>query len=174
MILADDTPWRSRRGSLVDALRGAYRAMVPDEMPTELKRLVARLDDPEARRESGAPLALVAEADGEHRALATALLEETDLRVVECASAEAALAVLVNESDSTVFLLADSELAGDRDAEALATAVRMLWPRIHVAVASQGPEAHRRIDPSGVVRLSRPWRGLDVLVEAERALSRVA
>jgi CheY-like chemotaxis protein len=174
MILAERAPWQPRAEGLLESLKHAYEEMTIKEVPAELSRVAAQLDNPDRRREPQARLALVAEADVEHRALATALLEETDLAVVECASAEAALAVLVNESHRTVFLLADQQLAGARGAQSLATTVRLLWPTVHVAVASEAGGAARRTDEAGVARLSRPWRGLDLLFEAERALEQAA
>lgn len=173
MIQADTAPWRPREDGIVGSLRQAYQAMTPQEMPDELRRVVARLEEASSTPSDGR-LALIAQADQDGRARAAALLEEAEFDVIECASAEAALAVLVNEADRASFLLADRELAGERDAEALTSVVRLLWPQVHVAAATLGAEEARHLDPNGVARLSRPWRGLDLLVEAERAMARVA
>lgn len=174
MIPADDTPWRGKPAGLIEGLRRTYMAMTPARLPVELKRLAERLDEPPPRTRRDGKVALVAQADGDGRALATALLEESDFQVIECASAEATLAVLVNEAENTSFLLADVDLAGERDAESLTRVVRVLWPDVHVAVASLEEAERPCIDADGVTRLSRPWRGLDVLIEAERALARAA
>src|ERR1051326_2468816 len=45
------------------------------------------------------PIALVVEADREERALVSTLLEESEMQVIECDSAEAALAVVERKGD---------------------------------------------------------------------------
>src|SRR6187455_1133405 len=44
-----------------------------------------------------APIALIVEDDADLRELGAAVLEETDLRVVECADAEEAMAIMARE-----------------------------------------------------------------------------
>ena len=63
-----------------------------------------------ATPDSSAPVALVVEDDAAVRDLATAVLEETDLGVIACESAEAALSVLERADVTVALLFADVRL----------------------------------------------------------------
>ena len=114
------------------------------------------------------PIALVVEADREERALVSTLLEEAEMRVIECDSAEAALAVVERKGDRMAMVLTDEKLAGHMDGVALARSLDAHHPEMRVVVISA--EATRRFDdlPDNVVYLAAPWRPLDVLIIAER------
>src|SRR5262245_42559829 len=84
----------------------------------------------------GAPVALIVEDDPELRVLAGALLEETDLRVVECEDAEQALAFLNREGDTVAMLFVDVRLPGLLDGNDLVRRARRLWPEISIVVTS--------------------------------------
>jgi DNA-binding NtrC family response regulator len=116
-------------------------------------------------------LAVVVEDDAELRHLAAALLEETDLGVVECDSAEDALAVMRSRGDDVAMLFADVSLPGDMDGVDLARAVSKLWPGAKLVVTSRDPGDRLANLPDEACFMPKPWRALDVLVEAERAAS---
>ena len=59
-----------------------------------------------------APIALIVEDDAGLRELGAALLEETELRVVECADAEEAMAVMAREGEDVALVFADVRLPG--------------------------------------------------------------
>jgi len=115
------------------------------------------------------PIALVVEADHEQRALVATLLEETDLQVIECESAEAALAIIDQKGDRTAMVFTDVGLAGEMDGVALAQNLGAHRPYVQVIVTSA--RRNDRVDalPDNVVYLAQPWRPLDVLIVAERA-----
>ncbi|HLH89630.1 MAG TPA: response regulator [Xanthobacteraceae bacterium] len=115
------------------------------------------------------PIALVVETDQEQRALVATLLEESDLQVIECDSAEAALAVVDMKGDHMAMVVTDVELAGRLSGIELAQNLEAHHPQLPVMMISAEPS--KRVDelPDNVVRLGRPWRPLDVLIAAERA-----
>jgi DNA-binding NtrC family response regulator len=120
-----------------------------------------------ARMDSHTPIALVVEDDAAVRDLATAVLEETDLGVIACESAEDALSVLERDDVTVALLFADVRLPGKMDGVSLARAVGRRWPDVRVVVTSG---ALRDIAlPDRAVFMQKPWRALDVLVQAERA-----
>ena len=114
-------------------------------------------------------IALVVETDQERRALVATLLEESDLRVIECDSAEAALAVVDMKADHMAMVVTDVELAGRLNGIELAQNLEAHHPELPVFMISAEPS--KRVDelPDNVVRLGRPWHPLDVLIVAERA-----
>ena len=108
-------------------------------------------------------IALVVEDDPDQRALVTLLLEESDLRVVGCASADAALAVMQYTGLEVALVFADIRLPGLRDGVDLARHVAAHWPNTKIVVTSGGP---LRDDlPGGATFLAKPWRALDVLAQ---------
>jgi hypothetical protein len=68
--------------------------------------------------------------------------------------------------------VADSRLPGTMDGIQLAKAACTLWPTIRIVLTSGDPGALSKDLPDGVTFMPKPWRGLDVLVEAERAVPR--
>jgi DNA-binding NtrC family response regulator len=117
---------------------------------------------------SARPFALVVEADHDQRALVCTLLEETDLQVIECESAEAALAVMEMKGDRMAMVFTEIGLAGRMDGVELARNLDTRRPDVPVIVTA---ERSARIDelPDNVIYLARPWRPLDLLIVAERA-----
>jgi CheY-like chemotaxis protein len=115
------------------------------------------------------PVALVVEDDAAIRNLATAVLEETDLDVIACESAEAAISVLEHSGVTVALLFADVRLPGAMDGVALARAVGRRWPDVRVVVTSGYDESRNDSLPREAVYLQKPWRALDVLVQAEHA-----
>src|SRR5262245_30436425 len=120
-----------------------------------------------------APVALVVEEDAEQRQLASALLEESALDVITCASAEAALSVMQRRSGEIALVFANVRLPGLIDGVGLACMVASRWPATKVIVTG---EPHDRVDglPIDAAYMPKPWRGLDVLMAAEQVLPREA
>ncbi|MCJ2044454.1 response regulator [Methylobacterium sp. J-078] len=121
------------------------------------------------RSHTDCPIALVVEDDAEVRNLATAVLEETDLDVIACDSAEAAISVLERAGGQVALLFADVRLGAGMDGIALATAVERRWPDVRVVLTSGGDARGVAGLPAQVVYMQKPWRALDVLVQAEHA-----
>jgi DNA-binding NtrC family response regulator len=115
-------------------------------------------------------LALIVEDDPDVRDLAAALLEETPLDVVEVESAEAALECLQERGGEVAMLFADVRLPGEMDGVQLAKAACKLWPTVRVVLTSSDPGAASEELPDCVTFMPKPWRGLDVLVQAEKAI----
>ena len=115
-------------------------------------------------------LALIVEDDPDVRALAGALLEETPLEVVEVDSAEAALDCLQERGGEVAMMFADVRLPGEMDGVQLARAACKLWPTVRVVLTSGAPDAQLDDLPECVTFMPKPWRGLDVLVQAEKAI----
>ena len=112
---------------------------------------------------------LVVEDDAALRELATALLEETELTVVEAASAEAAFDYLTQHGGEVALVFTDVRLPGRLDGVDLARAVEILWPTARVVVTS-GHACERVAKlPDTATFMAKPWRALDVLVQAEKA-----
>ncbi len=116
-------------------------------------------------------IALVVEDDPHVRELAAVLLEETKLDVVEVESAEAALDCLRERGGEVAMIFADVRLQGTMDGVQLAKAACTLWPTIRIVITSGAAGASLEGLPERVTFMPKPWRGLDVLVEAEKALN---
>jgi DNA-binding NtrC family response regulator len=115
-------------------------------------------------------LALIVEDDADVRDLAAALLEETPLDVVEVESTEAALDCLRERGGEVAMMFADVRLPGEMDGVQLAKAACKLWPTVRVVLTSGDPGARLDDLPECVTFMPKPWRGLDVLVKAEKAI----
>jgi DNA-binding NtrC family response regulator len=114
------------------------------------------------------PMAVVVEDDEQQRSLIATLLEETDMRVFECESAEAAVCLLDRLGDQIRLLLTDVELAGVMDGVVLAEHAKRRFPEMNVVVVSGRPRPTKlRADTKFMLK---PWRSLDVLREAERSV----
>ncbi|WP_147046909.1 response regulator [Methylobacterium gnaphalii] len=154
------------------ALASAYDALVAEGVPEHLAALVRQVkhSDLDSVSKCGR-LALVVEDDPDVRGLAETLLEETELSVVGCDSAEEALSVLRESGGDVALVFADIRLAGQMDGIQLANAVATLWPKARLVVTSGvAPERCDEI-PDRAVFIPKPWRPIDVLVEAGRAAS---
>lgn len=112
------------------------------------------------------PVALVVEDDAAVRNLATAILEETDLDVIACDSAEAAITILERKGVNVALLFADVRLGGPMDGIALARTVERRWPDVRMVLTSGYDERGTGRLPEQAVYMQKPWRALDVLVEA--------
>lgn len=159
-----------RLDQIGQALASAYDDLVAEGVPETLAALVRRVHDAGLDRpEKDGRIALVVEDEVEVRVLAETVLEETELRVIGCDSAEHALSVLQDRGGDVALVFADIRLAGDMDGVQLANAVATLWPKTRLVVTSGvAPERSGEIPPNAVF-IPKPWRPLDVLAEAERA-----
>ena len=118
------------------------------------------------------PVALVVEDDASIRDLAAAVLDETDLTVIACESAEAAISVLEKPGVNVALLFADLRLAGKMDGAALARTVERRWPSVRMVVTSGYGRSEGL--PRRAIYMQKPWSALDVLVQAERATEAAA
>jgi two-component system, cell cycle response regulator CpdR len=138
--------------------------------------LAQRLDQPRQIEEREVPwrrrtkgeepksTALVVENDQAQRAMVALLLEETDIQVIQCESAEAAELVLEKVGGCLCMMFTDVNLAGRMTGAELATKARQRFPSLKVIVTSgrNPPDL-----PEGTIFMPKPWRALDVLREAE-------
>src|ERR1044072_9199187 len=114
------------------------------------------------------PIALVVEDDALQREYVVTLLEESDMGVIQCDSAEAALRVLDKMGTCVSLMFTDVNLAGRMDGLQLAQFAKANFPDIHVIVTSGTPRTGL---PDGAKFLAKPWRALDVLREAARSMT---
>jgi DNA-binding LytR/AlgR family response regulator len=114
------------------------------------------------------PIALVVEDDMFQREELAALLEESEMGVVQCDTAEEALRVLEKMGECVSLIFTDIELGGRIDGVELAHFSAQRYPNIHVIVTS-GLTLTKRL-PEGVKFMPKPWLPLDILREAERSL----
>ncbi len=111
------------------------------------------------------PIALVVEDDQDQRELLSVLLEESDLHVFSCESAEAALRILDKFGSGMSMLVTDVQLAGSMTGAELARIAKQRHPNLSIIVTSGNPEPRL---PSDTLFMQKPWRALDILREAER------
>jgi two-component system cell cycle response regulator CpdR len=110
--------------------------------------------------------ALVVEDDPMQREMICLLLEESDMDVIECESAEAAELVLEEAGASLVMLMTDVQLAGLKNGVELAHVAKKFNPDMDVIVTSGNPL--RQELPDGAIFWRKPWAPLDVIREAEK------
>jgi CheY-like chemotaxis protein len=108
--------------------------------------------------------ALVVEDDEDQRSLVSALLEECGMKVVECATAEAAAVAMNHLRESLVMMFVDVNLAGRMNGVELAMLARRTFPQVSVILTSGG---RTPAIPADMVFMQKPWRALDVLRLAE-------
>jgi len=110
--------------------------------------------------------ALIVEDDPMQREMICLLLEESDVNVIECESAEAAELVLERAGSTVALMLTDVQLAGNMNGIELAHVARKYNPDIGVIVTSGRPLPQQL--PDGARFWAKPWAPLDVIREAER------
>lgn len=112
---------------------------------------------------------LIVEDDQELRQLTAAVLGETSLEIIECESAEAALAVMLTRGQQVVLILSDIRLSGAMDGVDFAREVKIRWPHLFMILTSGN--AGRRINdlPHGVIYMPKPWNSAAILRLAEQA-----
>ena len=114
---------------------------------------------------------LIVEDDAEVRSLVATLLEDEQLNVIECESAEAALAIMLIGEREVTMILADVRLPGAMDGVDLAWEVKLRWPLLPVILTSGHPCERVGKLPPGVAYMRKPWQPLNVLIAAEQALA---
>ncbi len=114
---------------------------------------------------------LIVEDDAEIRSLVATLLEDEQLNVIECESAEAALAIMLIGGREVAMILADVRLPGAMDGVDLAWEVKLRWPLLPVILTSGFPCERVGDLPLGVAYMPKPWQPLNVLIAAEQALA---
>jgi two-component system cell cycle response regulator CpdR len=115
------------------------------------------------------PIALVVEDDEMQREMVALLLEECDMGVIQCESAENAIEVLDKLGGSLSMLFTDVNLSGNMSGVELAQMATNDYPNIHVVVTS-GKALPKGL-PQSVLFMPKPWLPLDLLREAERSQS---
>ena len=123
----------------------------------------------QARQKSRA--VLIVEDDAEVRSLAATLLEDEQLDIIECESAEAALAIMLIGGREVAMIFADVWLRGVMDGIDLAREVKMRWPLLPVILTSGHSRERVGGLPAGVGYMAKPWQPLNVLIAAEQALA---
>jgi DNA-binding NtrC family response regulator len=113
--------------------------------------------------------AVIVEDDADLRWLTATLLEESDLDIIECESAEAALATMHICGKDVSMIFADIRLPGVMDGVDLAREVKMRWPHLMVVVTSGNPGDRLEHLPPDVLYMPKPWQALNILMVAERA-----
>jgi two-component system cell cycle response regulator CpdR len=114
--------------------------------------------------------ALVVEDDAMQREMICVLLEESNYRVIQCESAEAAELVLDKFGLQLALMIADVSLAGRMSGVELAHIARQRNPGLDVVVTS-GRSLPEPL-PEGAKFWSKPWAALDIVREAELAQAR--
>jgi two-component system, cell cycle response regulator CpdR len=110
------------------------------------------------------PIALVVEDDAMQRAIASMLLEESGMAVVECESAEAAVRVLEKMGDCFSLMFTDVEMGGNFDGVELAHFAHHRFPGLRIIVTS-GLDPKSNL-PKGATFMPKPWQALDLTREA--------
>jgi DNA-binding NtrC family response regulator len=82
---------------------------------------------------------LIVEDDVELRSLTAALFEDEQMDIIECESAEAAVATLLIGGREVTLILADVRLRGVMDGIDLAREVKLRWPLLPVILTSGLP-----------------------------------
>ncbi len=114
---------------------------------------------------------MIVEDDAELRSLTAALLADEEIDTIECASAEAALAVMLIGGRDVAMIFADIRLPGAMDGVDLAWEVKRRWPLLPMILTSGHPREHGGELPPLVGYMPKPWQPLNVLIAAERALA---
>jgi len=119
----------------------------------------------QARQKS--PAVLIVEDDAEVRSLAATLFEDEHLDIIECESAEAALAIMLIGGREVAMIFADVRLPGAMGGVDLAWEVKLRWPLLPMILTSGHPLERIRELPPGVAYMPKPWQPL----AAEQALA---
>jgi two-component system cell cycle response regulator CpdR len=113
------------------------------------------------------PVALVVEDNQMQRDMMVTLLEESEMDVFECESAEAALLLLERLGASLAIIFTDVKLHGPIDGVELAQFAHQHYPKVDLVVTSGMPLTKEL--PEGAAFMPKPWVPLNILREAERS-----
>jgi DNA-binding NtrC family response regulator len=114
---------------------------------------------------------LIVEDDAELRRPTAALLEDDRVDIIECESAEAALATMLIGGCEVGMIFADVWLPGVMDGVDLAWEVKLRWPLLPVILTSGLPRERVGELPLGVRYMPKPWQPLSILIAAEQAFT---
>src|SRR5262245_49564029 len=112
---------------------------------------------------------LIVEDDAELRSLMATLLEDGKRDIIECESAEAALATMLIRGREVAMIFADVRLPGVMNGVDLAWEVKTRWPFLPVILISGHPLNHVDELPPGINYMPKPWQPLSLLVAAQEA-----
>jgi CheY-like chemotaxis protein len=112
---------------------------------------------------------LIVEDDAEQRVLMKMVLAESELDIIECDSAEMALATMLLCGQEVAMIFADIRLSGVMDGIGLAREVKIRWPHLVVMLTSGNAGEHLDQLPPGVEYIPKPWGAPEVVTAAERA-----
>ena len=101
---------------------------------------------------------LLVEDDAELRLLTKTILQEAEFDILECDSAEAALATVLLQGQEVAMIFADIRLSGVMDGIDLAREVKMRWPHLVVVLTSGNAREHLDQLPPGVYRHEARYR----------------
>jgi CheY-like chemotaxis protein len=112
--------------------------------------------------------ALVVEDDPYLRETVCMILEEAidEPRIIECATAEAAVAVLDRMGREIDLLMTDIQLAGNMTGVELAHLARRRFSNIHIIVTSGRVKPD--VLPPDAAFLPKPWRPLELIQHLPR------
>ena len=96
------------------------------------------------------------------RDVAASELMEHGFRVVEFASADAALPWLESHGGDVAVLVTDVQMPGKLNGLELVSIVRQLWPSLAMLVTSGGPLVNPSRLPPLVRFVPKPWRPVDL------------
>jgi CheY-like chemotaxis protein len=113
--------------------------------------------------------ALVVGSREDSRQIASTLIEESGFHVIEAENVDEAVELLSQSGRRISFVFADA--ASPEDARKLTALIARKWPSIRVLVSLDRAAMDRAELPPSASRLHRPWRPLDLLIEAERAMN---
>jgi DNA-binding NtrC family response regulator len=114
---------------------------------------------------------LIVEDDAELRSLMATLLKEGQRDVIECETAEAALATMLIRGLEVAMIFADVRLPGAMTGVDLAWEVKMRWPLLPMILTSGHPLKLTDELPPGVTYMPKPWQPLSLVVATEQALA---
>lgn len=115
------------------------------------------------------PSALIVNDDAKQRELIGTLLEETGLEVIEVASSEEAVNRLRVGAQKIVLIVVAKSLPSFMDGPRLARHAQQ-WPWIRVVVTSYDQQSEEPL-PHPAVAMHEPWLPLNMLIQAEKALT---
>src|SRR5262249_4063992 len=112
---------------------------------------------------------LIVEDDAELRLVMKMVLEESELDIIDCDSAEMALATMLLHGQEVAMIFADIQLSGEMDGMDLAREVKIRWPHLVVILTSGKASEHLHHLPPGVEYIPKPWKAREFITAAERA-----
>ena len=116
---------------------------------------------------SAEPLVIVLADDAEHGGIAAGIFAESGLHPLPCSDAEEALDALRSHGQRVALVFADLALQGRMSGLDLARKVPSRWPGTRVVLTGGEPPA---AVPADIAFVPKPWRAVDLIVTAERAV----